>query len=256
MVAASTPRCPRDACPPHPLPSLLLTDHAPSPRLSRFRFRRPIAFIALVTWLPACFGSQPTPPPPQPVTPESHKLAPGDVVQVQVWRQPDYSGDITVGADGNLLHPIYKDIEVAGLTVPETRREIESKLSLYIQGAQMVVEPLFRVSVGGEVRQPGVYPMLRGTTVAEAVSTAGGPTAVARLDQVRLLRDGTNYLLKLEAEELLTFGELPLASGDQILVERQSDFSIWRDVMGPAATLAALFLTVLRIGNERNPPAP
>lgn len=183
--------------------------------------------------------------------PETQELGPGDVVQIQVWRQPDYSGEITVGADGNLLHPIYRDLVVAGMTVPEARAEVQSELSRYIQGAQVVVEPLFRVSVGGEVREPGVYPMLRGTTVAEAVAMAGGPTAVARLDEVRLLRNGTEYLLRLEAEELITFGELRLASGDQILVERQSDFSVWRDVVGPVATLAALLLTVLRIGNER-----
>jgi len=235
---------------PQPLPILPLTDHVPGARLARFHRRRTIAFIALVTWLPACFGGQPTSLPPQPVTPESQELSPGDVVQVLVWRQPDYGGDITVGADGNLLHPIYRDLEVAGLTVPEARREIESELSRYIEGAQVVVEPLFRVSVGGEVRQPGVYPMLRGTTVAEAVATAGGPSAAARLDQVRLLRGGTNYLLRLEAEELLTFGELLLMSGDQIMVERRSDFSIWRDVVAPVATLAALALTVIRIGNE------
>ena len=88
--------------------------------------------------------------------------------------------------------------------------------------------------------------------MAEAVAMAGGPTAVARLDEVRLLRAGTEYLLRLETEQLVTFGQLPLVSGDQILVERESDFSIWRDVVGPVATLAALLLTILRIGNERN----
>ncbi|MDX1645755.1 MAG: polysaccharide biosynthesis/export family protein [Longimicrobiales bacterium] len=227
-----------------------MTDHAQGPRLTRFPLRRPIALFALGAWLPACSG-QPASLPPQPVMPETQELGPGDVVQIQVWRQPDYSGEITVGADGNLLHPIYRDLVVAGMTVPEARAEVQSELSRYIQGAQVVVEPLFRVSVGGEVREPGVYPMLRGTTVAEAVAMAGGPTAVARLDEVRLLRNGTEYLLRLEAEELITFGELRLASGDQILVERQSDFSVWRDVVGPVATLAALLLTVLRIGNER-----
>ena len=217
--------------------------------VKRFPLRRPISIVALSTWLGACGGQV---RPPQPVMPQTQELSAGDVVQIQVWRQPDYSGEITVGADGNLLHPIYRNLRVEGMTVSEVRAEIESELTRYIQGALVVVEPLFLVSVGGEVREPGVYPMLRGTTVAEAVAMAGGPTNVARLDEVRLLRDGTEYLLKLEAEELLTFGELRLASGDQILVERQSEFSVWRDVVGPTATLAALLLTILRIGNEGN----
>ena len=208
--------------------------------------------VLLAMWLGACASPTVASMPPEPIMPENQALQPGDVVQIQVWRQPDFSGDITVGADGNLLHPIYRNLQVEGLTVRQARAEIESELSRYMQGAQVVVEPLFRVSVGGEVRQPGVYPMLRGTAVAEAVAMAGGPTAVARLDEVRLLRAGTEYLLRLETEQLVTFGQLPLVSGDQILVERESDFSIWRDVVGPVATLAALLLTILRIGNERN----
>jgi polysaccharide export outer membrane protein len=184
--------------------------------------------------------------------PENQVLRPGDVVQVQVWRQPDYSGDITVGADGNLLHPVYRDLQVEGLTVRQVRTEVEGVLAGYIQGARVVVEPLFRVSVGGEVRQPGVYPMLRGTTVADAVSMAGGPTQVAKLDEVLLLRAGTQYNLRLSPEQLVTFGALPVVSGDQILIDRESDFSIWRDVVGPVATVSALLLTVLRIRNEGN----
>ncbi len=223
----------------------------PDVRLTRFPLRRPLSLVVLTTWLAAC-ASPPAAVPPQPIMPENQVLRPGDVVQVQVWRQPDYSGDFTVGAEGNLLHPLYQDVQVEGLTVAEARTQIARVLGGYIQGARVVVEPLFRVSVGGEVRQPGVYPMLRGTTVADAVATAGGPTQMAKLNEVWLLRAGNQYLLKLEPDQLVTFGGLPVVSGDQILLERQSDFSIWRDVVGPVATLAALTLTILRIGNEGN----
>lgn len=228
-----------------------MNSHAQGPSLTRFPLRRPLSLVILAMWLGAC-ATPPAAPPPEPMVPENQVLRPGDVVQVQVWRQPDYSGEITVGADGNLLHPVYRDLQVEGLTVRQVRTEVEGVLAGYIQGARVVVEPLFRVSVGGEVRQPGVYPMLRGTTVADAVSMAGGPTQVAKLDEVLLLRAGTQYNLRLNPEQLVTFGSLPVVSGDQILIERESDFSIWRDVVGPVATVSALLLTVLRIRNEGN----
>ena len=87
--------------------------------------------------------------------------------------------------------------------------------------------------------------------MAEAVALAGGPTVQARLDEVTLVRSNELYNLRL-GEDVVTFGQLPVVAGDQILLDRQSDFSIWRDVVGPASALAALLFTVLRIGEITN----
>jgi polysaccharide export outer membrane protein len=41
---------------------------------------------------------------------------------------------------------------------------------------QIIVQNAGEIMVGGEVRQPGVYPYVRGLTVLKAVTLAGGPT--------------------------------------------------------------------------------
>lgn len=183
---------------------------------------------------------------PDAVPVQAQVLRPGNTLRIQVWRQPDYSGEFVLGVDGRLVHPLYQEVLLGGLSVPEAERAIEEFLSGYLQRALITVEPLYRVSVAGEVRQPAVYQVERGTTVAEAVALAGGPTVLARLDEVTLVRDNRLYTLRL-GEDVVTFGQLSVASGDQIVLDRQSDFSLWRDVVGPVGTLAALVLSSIRI---------
>lgn len=212
------------------------------PRLAARTLVFVIVFCPLVT---SCASVETVPPEPPP--PQDQVLRPGDLLRIEVWRQPEYSGEFAIGVDGRLLHPLYQEVPLEGLPVFEVRREIQRFLSDYIEGARLVVEPVYRVSVGGEVRQPAVYQVDRGSTVAEAIALAGGPTVLARLDEVLLVRSGTQYTLRL-GDDLITFGQLPIVSGDQIFLDRQSQFNLWRDVIGPVATLAALVLSSLRIG--------
>ncbi|MGD8873303.1 MAG: SLBB domain-containing protein [Gemmatimonadota bacterium] len=203
--------------------------------------------ITVSQLLMACGSGQTQLPEPVPV--QEQVLQPGSVLRIQVWRQPEYSGDFVLGVEGRLVHPLYQEVPLEGLTLAEARVAIEEFLAGYLQGAQITVEPLYRVSVGGEVREPAVYQVERGTTVAEAVAVAGGPTAVARLDQVTLARGNELYTLRL-GEDVVTAGLLPVVSGDQIFIERESEFSVWRDVIGPVGTLAALVLSSIRISQS------
>jgi len=210
--------------------------------------RRLVAVLFLGS-LAACASAAPTVLPEQvPLT--EQRLRPGDMLRIDVWRQPEYSGEFSIGINGRLLHPLYQELPLDGLSADQAHDSIERFLAGYIQGARIVVEPLFRVSVGGEVREPAVYSMVRGSTIAEAVAMAGGPTVLAKLDEVVLVRGGSQYLLRLGQEDMVTFGQLPVASGDQILLERESQFNLWQDVIGPVATIAALTLAIIRIGNE------
>ena len=42
------------------------------------------------------------------------RLAPGDVLRVNVWRRPELSGDFVLASDGTLTHPLFKSVQVAG----------------------------------------------------------------------------------------------------------------------------------------------
>jgi polysaccharide export outer membrane protein len=192
-------------------------------------------------------------------TPDSQFLVPtpqqqpelkrGDILRVDVWRRPEFSGEFEISADGALVHPLYQEVTVAGLTLPAARQRLSEFLGTYLQGAQLVVEPLSSVTISGEVRQPNLYHVNWGTSIAQAIGRAGGPTRVARLDKVLLVRDGVEYELSLR-QELSSYGNVDVLSGDQIFVDRQSEFNVWRDIVAPVATLAALTLTLIRISEK------
>jgi polysaccharide export outer membrane protein len=210
--------------------------------------KRSLAFVLVCSQLLLSCAPAPVQLP-APVPETQRELRPGDILRIEVWRQPEYSGEFRIGADGTLVHPLYREMQLEGLSEREARERITAFLGGYLQGARLVVEPLYGVSVAGEVRNPNVYYARRGTTVAEAIATAGGPTVRARLDEVLLTREGAEYRLIL-GPEMTTFGSVPVVSGDQILVEERSQFSIWRDVVAPVGTLASLMVAIIRISEK------
>jgi protein involved in polysaccharide export with SLBB domain len=170
-------------------------------------------------------------------------LKPGDLVRIVVWQKPELSGEFAVTPEGTLAHPLYQDVEVAGipLTVAKTRLR-DFLAQTYTKEPLLTVEPLFRVTVGGEVRQPNLYTVPRGTTVAQAVALAGGVTERGKASAVRVLREGRATTVDLTRPEPATQSE-QLVSGDQVIVTRGHNF--FRDVLGPFASLTAAVVSVI-----------
>src|SRR2546429_227615 len=117
-------------------------------------------------------------------------LRPGDVLRITVWRHPEMSGEFVVAPDSTLGHPLYQVVKVAGAPLPVVKERLRGLLATYEQDVQLVIEPLFPVTVAGEVRVPNLYRLPPGTTFAQAIPPAGGPTAARSVDQgPRLRRD-------------------------------------------------------------------
>lgn len=174
----------------------------------------------------------------------SATLAPGDLLRITVWRHPEYSGDFIVAPDGSVTHPLYREIKVAGIPLPEVDDRIRTFLSRYETNPAFVISPLLRVFVGGEVRQPSVYTVSPGTTVAEVIALAGGPTDRGRLDHVRLVRRQSEETLDLTRLDTRAT-TLEARSGDQLLVDRRRNFFL--DVLAPSSSVFAATASVASI---------
>jgi protein involved in polysaccharide export with SLBB domain len=177
----------------------------------------------------------------------------GDAVRVTVWGSPELSGQFEIGEDGTVIHPLYRVIPIAGMTHVQAEREFRRVLQRFETDPELVVEPLFRVSVGGEVRAPNIYMVTPYTTVVQAVTQAGGPTENAQLRRLRLLRDGGELHVDLtQPHGELT--DLRLRSGDQIIVDTRR--SIWRDNIEPTlrtvGAVSSIIYVVLRVSNLLN----
>lgn len=172
-------------------------------------------------------------------TASSPVLQAGDVLRISVWQKPELSGEFPVLSDGRIGDPFYMPVLVAGVPLPAAMRDIQSHVEQYETNPIVLVEPLYRVVVGGEVRQPGVYLLSPETTVMEAVIEAGGPTDRGRRDRVRLLRSGRDNSLG-ENQAL----QDPIRSGDQVFVDQRR--SIFRDYVVPVVSVVGSVASVLR----------
>lgn len=175
--------------------------------------------------------------------PSGDVLVTGDLVRITVWEKPELSGEFLVNPEGTLAHPLYQEVRVAGVPLAVAKQRLREFLAAsYTKDPLIVVEPLLRVSVGGQVNAPNVYSVPRGTTVTQAVALAGGATNEAKLSNTRVLRGGQIIKLDLTKADPAGAGQ-PVKSGDQVLIGRRGNF--FRDGIGPFASLTAAVISIV-----------
>lgn len=196
--------------------------------------------VALLAWLAAApaLAQRAAPDPGEAV------IGPGDVVRIVVWRKPEFTGEFPVAPDGSIAHPLFREVQVAGLTPSAAEERVRAFLARFETNPSFVMVPLFRVVVGGEVRQPNLFTLPPGTTIAQAIASAGGPTEQARLQQVRLVRQGRVMAIDLTRPEAAA-SQFPIRSGDQIIVGRRSN--VLRDVVAPTASVLGVLVGIVNI---------
>jgi len=153
----------------------------------------------------------------------------GDRMVILVWRQDDLSGEFAIGSNGTIVHPLYQSVQVVGLTVTQTEERLREFLRRFEQNPQLVVQPLFRVTVGGEVNAPEVYEFGPEVTIGRAIALAGGVTPRGQLSRVRLIRGGVRRHLDLRNP---AHAQMRVRSSDQIEVRRR--VHLVQDVLIPA----------------------
>ena len=174
----------------------------------------------------------------------SATLAPGDLLRVNVWRRPELSGDFVIAPDSTITHPLYREVKVAGIPLKLVEDRVRTFLAKYETNVPFVISPLFRVFVGGEVRQPNVYNVPPGTTIAQAVALAGGPTERGMLEEVSLVRQERRGILDLTSANSHS-AMIEARSGDQLLVARRRNF--FTEVLAPSSSVFAAAAAVASI---------
>ncbi len=73
--------------------------------------------------------------------------APGDVVRLKIWREPDLSGDYTVDEDSIAVFPKIGPMHVGDLAPGELKAQLLSGYARYLQDPAVEVTFLRRVNV-------------------------------------------------------------------------------------------------------------
>jgi polysaccharide export outer membrane protein len=121
-----------------------------------------------------------------------YKLAIGDKLRVEVYKDPQLSQSLQVRPDGKITLPLVGDVNAAGLTSLELRDQLATALREYVTNpvvTVIVVEtvpPL--VYVMGEVNTPGSIPLNGPMSVLQALAMAGGFREFANTKDIRVLR--------------------------------------------------------------------
>jgi protein involved in polysaccharide export with SLBB domain len=201
-------------------------------------------------------GSVPPPAPvttrePLPVDTGAITLRPGDLLRIQVWREPDLQGEFQVDVDGVVILPLIGEKLVTGIPVRRLREVLIEDYQVHLRNPSINITPLRRIHVLGAVRQPGMYPVDPTVTLADAVALAGGTVEGGDLRRIRIVRRGEIIRERVAAGE--TLRQVDLRSGDQIYVERRP--WIQRNgttLIGMAISATNLALNLIRIQRAGN----
>jgi polysaccharide export outer membrane protein len=107
-------------------------------------------------------------------------LGPGDQIEIEIIGTPLSRQIVTVGPDGKIYFNILPGQDVWGLTLSQTKAQLEKELGKYISAASvsMTLQSVAskHVWILGRLNRPGIYPMAGPTTLLESIALAGGPS--------------------------------------------------------------------------------
>ena len=193
----------------------------------------------------ACARSQgPTVAPIPSTMLEPWTTQPGDQIKVNVWREPELSGEIFVQNDGTAIFPALGRIRVAGLTADSLNAMLINRFRDRIVNTPVDVMLIRPLPVFGSVRAPGVYPVDPTATAIQLIARAGGTVGAEGLPRIQLIRyDGTRMALTVEQ----SLGAFNLRSGDAIFVQDESWWIRNQRQINTVAAVSTIVASVISI---------
>jgi polysaccharide export outer membrane protein len=132
---------------------------------------------------------------------EPYTINPGDLLEISVWKEPDLQREVLVRPDGAFSFPLSGDIVAVGRTVEAVRQDLTERLGTFIPDLVVTVTVAQingnKIYVIGQVRTPGQFVVNPRVDVLQALSIAGGVTAFAELNDIKILRRRNGVLTVL-----------------------------------------------------------
>ena len=121
-----------------------------------------------------------------------YRLRSGDTIELNFVYVPEFNQTLTIQPDGYITLRGIGDVRADGRSVPELKKEIESRYSEIMREPDVSIaltdfeKPFFLAQ--GEVQKPGKYDLRSRIKLSEAVAIAGGLNPSAKHSQVLLFR--------------------------------------------------------------------
>jgi len=158
---------------------------------------------------------------------EFYVIGAGDVLSINVWKEPSLTGPVKVRPDGFVTVPLVNEIQVVGLTTAQLRKMLEDKYK------EFTVDPFVTIRLEsiassevflvGQVGKPGALPLNGNETLLQILTRAGGLTPFADRSNIRVVRRNGDKITEYIADyDGIIKGDLKqdilLRPGDRIIV--------------------------------------
>ena len=195
---------------------------------------------------------------PRPVPADEYRLAPGDLVRVGVFQNPELTLEARLSEAGTLSYPLLGSLRLAGMAVPAAERLIADGLRTggYVRNPQVTLSLLQargrQASVLGQVNRPGRFALESADTrLTDLLALAGGAApGGADLVVVTGTRGGQPFRAEVDLPAVFAAGgrerDLAIQHGDVVWVERQPMVYIYGEVQRPGALRLERGMTVLQ----------
>jgi len=184
-----------------------------------------------------------------PPAPPSLPISFGDLIQVTVFDSPELSGSLRVNSNGEVVLPLGGAVKVKGLTATDAGAAIAAQLKqsgILLEPHVMVMILEYQtqgVTVTGEVKSPGVYPLLANRTVMDMIAMAGGLNENAGKVATVFHRDNpagvreVKLNVSVQTPASAMEGSVEVLPGDTISVSRSGVIYVLGDVGRPGGFL-------------------
>ena len=167
---------------------------------------------------------------------QSYKMAVGDQLQINVWKNAELSLTQPIRPDGKISMPLMGDVMAAGLTPEDLAGKIKSRLANYVKSPNVTViltslqghEFLSRIRVTGSVANQVSMAYHQGMTVLDAVLEAGSVNIYADANNTKLHRrtNKGNVAYDIRLKDIMEKGDMTtnitLMPGDIISVPERN----------------------------------
>ena len=151
----------------------------------------------------------------------------GDSITVRVFNQEPLSTKERVRSDGKIAMPVIGEVVARGKKPAQLAAEIQDRLKAVVvaPSVSVLMEQAgeMKVSVVGEVKNGGVFPLEPGANVLHALAAAGGLSDYADSDKIFVIRKSLPQRVRFRYNDLRSADaksvQFMLQNGDVVVVE-------------------------------------
>jgi polysaccharide biosynthesis/export protein len=164
-----------------------------------------------------------------PVDSDKYIIGPEDVLSILVWKEEALSQTaVVVRTDGKISLPLIDEIQAAGYTPMQLKEMLTEKFKQFVESPIVTVmvreAKSFKVYIGGQVKTPGVYTLVKEITILQIIPLAGGFTDWANQRKILLIRTegGQEKRFTINYKKIISgqdpINNMVLKPGDTIIV--------------------------------------